>query len=77
MRLSDSRLIRVQDDFGLFIIDMQTTQQEDEPRESGIAGDGFQPVIWDIAQVRLVNKDYRETLTIKTEENHLRLSRSL
>jgi len=31
VRLSNSRLIRVQDDFGLFIIDMQATQQEDEP----------------------------------------------
>lgn len=36
VRFCDSRLVWTKDDLGLFVVDMQTTNQKDETREAGV-----------------------------------------
>ncbi len=36
----------MEDDLGFLIVDVQTTKQEDQPRESSVTGDRLQPVIY-------------------------------
>ena len=53
VRLSDDGLVRLQDHTGLVHIDVQGSQDEDEPGEGSVGGDGFQPVIIDVEQHHL------------------------
>ena len=45
MGLGDSVFIRVKYDFRLLIVDMQPTEEEDDPRECSIAGNCLQPIV--------------------------------
>jgi hypothetical protein len=42
---SDCRFIWMKDDLGLLVVNVQTTEEQDETGERSIAGDGFEPVI--------------------------------
>ncbi len=45
VRLSDSVLVRTQNDLGLLIVDVQTTKEQNETRERRVARDGLEPVV--------------------------------
>ena len=46
MRFSDGWFVWMQDDFSLFIVDMQSTQKQDQSRKGRVTWYGFQPVIY-------------------------------
>jgi len=45
MRLRDRVLVWVQDDLRLLVVDVKTTEQENETGERSVAGDRLEPVI--------------------------------
>ena len=53
VRLGDGRLVRLQDDLGPVVVDVQRAQDEDETGEGGVGGDGPQPVVLQVEQNHL------------------------
>ena len=51
--LCDDGLVRPEQHAGLVHVHMQSAQDEDEPREGGVRGDGLQPVVVDVEQHHL------------------------
>lgn len=51
MRFRNGGLVGVKNDLRLFIVNMQSTQEEDETRESSVARDRLQPVIYSKCEI--------------------------
>ena len=53
VRLCDDGLVRLQNHACLVDIDVQGSQDQDEPGEGSVGGDGLEPVIIDVEQHHL------------------------
>jgi len=53
MRSSDRRLVGTEDDLGLFIVDVNGTEEEDETREGSVGRDRFEPVVVHVGENHL------------------------
>ena len=68
----------MQDDFSLFVVDVQSTQKQNQSWKGRITWDGFQPVVyWHFALGNEEKYNFCITLTVKAEKDHLRLRRPL
>lgn len=45
VRFGDGGLVWMEDDLGLFVVDMKTAKKQDQTRKRSVAGDGLQPVV--------------------------------
>ena len=68
----------MQNNFSFFVVDVQSTQKQNQSWKGRITWDGFQPVVyWHFALGIEEKYNLRIALTVKAEKDHLRLRRSL
>ena len=72
MRFGDSGLVRAKNNFGFLVINVETSQQQDQPREGRVTRDRFEPIIFKTL-IRPNMDQRRLSRTIETKEDHLRL----
>ena len=53
MWFGDGGLVRLQNDFGPIVVDVEGSEDEDETREGRVRGDGPQPVVVKVEQHHL------------------------
>lgn len=53
MRLGDRALVRSQDDLGLFVVDVQRTEDQDQSRERRVRRDRLEPIVVQVEQDHL------------------------
>ena len=63
VRLCDNGLVWLQDHACLVNVDVQGSQDQDEPGEGSVGGDGLEPVVVDVEQhhLRLCSLQYQVT----------------
>jgi hypothetical protein len=53
MRLGDGALVRAENDFGLLVVDVQGTEEEDETGEGGVGRARLEPIVVEVRQDHL------------------------